>query len=228
MGVYRSFYSYRLLGVRQSHELITFDSAMDQNQQGNGSSASVLDPESLRSSAGWIRDELDPIVAREGPSSLEPDDVLTVHNLLVSIKSAPPMLQVISFSRIHLAIQAICGKATRWPTKLADEADRAMDAIEIRHGPVRGIRFPLFEPGGRLWNVCEPQDTSDLKDADDVGFVSAVREHISRFGGQFKGIQARKSGVYRWAVCGPRIIGYRTNVSQLVVKHNVCSPRRNN
>jgi hypothetical protein len=133
---------------------------MDPIEQGNGSSASLLDPESLKSSAGWIRDELDPVVAREGPSSLEPDDVLTVHNLLVSIKGAPPTLQVISFSRIHLAIQAICGKATRWPTKLADEADTAMDAIEIRHGPVRGIRFPLFESGGRLWNVCEPQDTT--------------------------------------------------------------------
>jgi hypothetical protein len=161
MRLYRSLHSYRSLGVRrQSYELITFDLAMDPNQQGNGGSASLLNPESLKSSAGWIRDELDPIVAREGPSSLQPDDVLTVHNLLVSIKSVPPALQVISFSRIHLAIQAICGKATRWPTKLADEADMAMDAIESRHGPVRRIRFPLFEAGGRLWNICEPQDTT--------------------------------------------------------------------
>jgi hypothetical protein len=119
-----------------------------------------LDPESLKSAAGWVRDELDPIIAREGPSSLQPDDVLTIHNLLVSIKSAPPAFQVVSFSRIHLAIQAICGKATRWPTKLADEADMAMDAIESRHGPVGKIKFPLFETGGRLWNVCEPQDTT--------------------------------------------------------------------
>ena len=133
---------------------------MDQNQQGNGDSASMLDPQSLKRYAGWIRDELDPIVAREGPSSLEPDDVLTVHNLLVSIKSSHLAPQVISFSRIHLAIEAICGKATRWPTKLADEADLAMESIESRHGPVRKIKIPLFDVGGRLRSICEPQDTT--------------------------------------------------------------------
>lgn len=90
MRVYRSLHSYRSLGVRrQTYELITYDSAMDLHQQGNGNPPSLLDPESLRSSAGWIRDELDPIVAREGPSSLEPDDVVTVHNLLDSIKALP-------------------------------------------------------------------------------------------------------------------------------------------
>jgi hypothetical protein len=133
---------------------------MDQNEQGNGDSASLLDPESLKRSAGWIRDELDPIVAREGSSSLEPDDVLTVHNILVSIIRSHLTLQVVSFSRIHLAIQAICGKATRWPTKLADEADLAMESIESHHGPLRKIKFPLFDAGGRLWNICESQDAT--------------------------------------------------------------------
>lgn len=85
--------------------------------------AEILSPANLREKSAWIRDELDIIVAREGGKELSPDDVLTIHDILVSLKNHTITKWTLRYSRIGLAVETIRGKATRWPTKLADEAD---------------------------------------------------------------------------------------------------------
>lgn len=63
-------------------------------------------------------------------------------------------------SRIHLAVQAISGKATRWPAYLVEAAEEAVNKMEAQHGPIRKMKPFLFEKGGRLWHVCKSSDTS--------------------------------------------------------------------
>jgi hypothetical protein len=120
----------------------------------------ILHPHALRQIASHIRDTLDPLVAREGASALEPDDVLTVHTLLVSLQTFRVPLAAIRYSRIHLAVAEMCGKATRWPAKLADEAEAVVRSLELHYGPLMQIKPPLFNTYGRLWRVCEPHETS--------------------------------------------------------------------
>jgi hypothetical protein len=123
-----------------------------------------LSSASLTSFGRWIRDILDPAVARlGGAAALSSDQVLKLrallHNLqhgimttvpsvsasyqstksslkprpVLHIAPAPstlPQLGTIAESRIHLALDIIRGKATRWPLSLADEADRVLHRWE--------------------------------------------------------------------------------------------------
>ena len=44
----------------------------------------------LRQLAAWIRDTLDPLMAREGPDIIHSDDVLTLHELFVALQPVCP------------------------------------------------------------------------------------------------------------------------------------------
>jgi hypothetical protein len=112
----------------------------------------------LRKMSAWIRDTLDPLMAREGPNELHPDDVLTLHNIFLNLQHHKISLATMQFSRIHLAVSDVCGKATRWPKKLADEADRVVACLESYFGPLKAVRTPLYEVGGRLHGISEPRD----------------------------------------------------------------------
>lgn len=121
---------------------------------------SVLSAPHLRQIASWIRDELDPHVAREGPMALDPNDVLTIHSVLLALHNFRVPLKTLRLSRVHIAVTEMCGKATRWPRKLVDEADNVVESWEKQFGKVKKIRVPLFEDGGRLWGICDPSDTT--------------------------------------------------------------------
>jgi hypothetical protein len=127
---------------------------------------------SLAAFSHWIRDILDPIIAREGGTmALSSEQVLKLralmHNLrhgsrtavvapassptsrrlrppltLSGISQLPPPPGVIAESRIHLALDVIRGKATRWPDSLADEADRVLRRWERNNG----VRMPYGLP----------------------------------------------------------------------------------
>jgi hypothetical protein len=113
----------------------------------------------LRKTAAWIRDDLDPLVAREGPQALDPNDVLSLHSLLLDLQMEPISIHLLRTSRIYLAVREICGKATRWPSRLIDEADQVIQAWEATLGPLKNIRTPLYEKGGRLHGICDPSQT---------------------------------------------------------------------
>lgn len=113
---------------------------------------------SLRHTATWIREDLDTLVAREGPDALGVNDVLALHSVFVALQSRPISIDKMRFSRIHLAVQEICGRATRWPARLVEEADRVVETLESRMGSLRSVRTPLYEQGGRLYGICQPND----------------------------------------------------------------------
>jgi hypothetical protein len=118
----------------------------------------ILTPGNLRRTAAWIRDVLDPVVACNGPGVLRADDVLTIHIVLLALQAHQMSLYVLRFSRIHLAVANICGKATRWPKMLIDESDRVIDHLVQMFGPLKDIKLPLFELDGRLHGICGPSE----------------------------------------------------------------------
>ncbi|KAF2418048.1 hypothetical protein EJ08DRAFT_707452 [Tothia fuscella] len=117
-----------------------------------------LKPEALRCAAAWIRDDLDPLVAREGPKALGQDEIISIHTLLILMQQHQIPLHTLRFSRIHLAIDELRGKATRWPKMLVMEADCVVEYLVSTYGPLKHIRTPLYEKGGRLSGVCLPGD----------------------------------------------------------------------
>ena len=125
--------------------------------------ASVYDHEFLRRQARWIRDDLDPQVAQDGPDALHSDDILTLDEFLRRLIASTVRLDDIRFSRLHLAITGICGRATRWPKKLIERADAVRTAWEAEHGPLQKLFPPLYESGGRLHGICKPEDVSKEK-----------------------------------------------------------------
>ena len=125
--------------------------------------ASVYNPDFLRQQARWIRDDLDPQVARDGPDALHSDDVLTLDEFLRKLLTSNINLEDIRFSRLHVAISSISGLATPWPKKLIGRADAVRAVWEAKHGPLTKLATPLYEPGGRLNGICKPEDLSKEK-----------------------------------------------------------------
>ena len=163
----------------------------------------ILSPSSLRETAAWVRDILDPLVAREGPAELHPDDVLTLHTILLGLQKWPVTRWTLRYSRIGLAIVLICGKCTRWPAKLADEADKYKQLLErcqlfeadkmqscVEHlerifGPLTELTIPLYEKGGRLYAICEPEDIT--RESLIMRFASHSPSHVDDSRAYFHG-----------------------------------------
>ncbi|WPH03420.1 Hypothetical protein R9X50_00630000 [Acrodontium crateriforme] len=108
----------------------------------------------------WIRDELDLQVARDGPDALHSDELLRLDEFLRRLLDTTPNIKIsdIRQSRIHLAIQCISGRATRWPKRLIDRCE-ALEEVWVGHfGPLKEVGTALYEPSGRLWGLSKPED----------------------------------------------------------------------
>ncbi|KAK8190137.1 uncharacterized protein BKA78DRAFT_353593 [Phyllosticta capitalensis] len=114
-----------------------------------------LSKEALRERASWIRDVLDPQIARDGPEVMSPDDVLTLHELFQALLDVEQLsLPILRYSRIHMAVMDVCGKATRWPKKLAEGCDQIVDVWTERFGRLAEVRPRLCRSEGRLDGIC--------------------------------------------------------------------------
>ncbi|KAK7535064.1 uncharacterized protein J3D65DRAFT_604485 [Phyllosticta citribraziliensis] len=114
-----------------------------------------LSKEALRQRASWIRDVLDPQIARDGPEVMSPDDVLTLHELFQALLDVEQLsMSVLRYSRIHMAVTDVCGKATRWPKKLAEGCDHVVDVWTERFGRLTDVRPRLCKSEGRLNGIC--------------------------------------------------------------------------
>ena len=118
----------------------------------------VQNSEYLRQQAHWIRDVLDPKIAVDGPDALAPDDALTLDELFRKLLESTIKFEGIRYSRMHLAISQITGKATRWPTKLVNRCDVLKYVWEAQFGSLKSLGLILYEPKGRLHGVCKPED----------------------------------------------------------------------
>lgn len=132
-------------------------------QPHSGSAAhqhSVYNPDFLRKQARWIRDELDPQVARDGPDALHSDEILDLDEFLRKLLGSNMTIDDLRYSRIHLAVTEIAGRASRWPARLVTRCDALKEAWELAYDPLRQIGTLLYEQGGRLHGVCKVEDLS--------------------------------------------------------------------
>jgi hypothetical protein len=108
----------------------------------------------LKDIAAWIRDELDQLVARDGPDSLRPDDVLTLHDIFVALRKSSTITAMdLRSSGIHNAVKLISGVATRWPARLCDECDKIISTWTARFGEFSELHPFLHGRGGRLEGI---------------------------------------------------------------------------
>lgn len=119
---------------------------------------SVYDPKYLLRQCRWIRDDLDPQIARDGPDALHSDEILRLDEFLRRLLTSNISLEDIRHSRLHLAIENISGQATRWPKRLIERADAVRVTWETSHGSLKNLAIPLYESGGRLHGICKPED----------------------------------------------------------------------
>ncbi|KAK5134485.1 hypothetical protein LTR08_006402 [Meristemomyces frigidus] len=125
--------------------------------------SSVYDPEFLRKQTRWIRDQLDPQIARDGRDALHSDEVLMIDQFLRRLLKSNISVEDIRHSRIHLAVMDIAGHATRWPERIITRCEALKESWEAKYGPLRDIGILLYEPGGRLHGICTPTDLSKEK-----------------------------------------------------------------
>ncbi|KAL1296769.1 hypothetical protein AAFC00_000233 [Neodothiora populina] len=122
-----------------------------------------LDRDYLRKRASWIRDELDPLVAREGPDVLCPDIVLTLVTFFDELCRASIPTETLVYSRVPRALLEITGRATRWPGKLIDKVEHVIKHLEESHGSLEEMRPLLYEGEGRLNGISSPEDVEREK-----------------------------------------------------------------
>jgi len=115
----------------------------------------------LREVSHWIRDELDPVVAREGPGVLRADDVLTLHDIFQGLRKSSDISALdLRATGIHKAIMDISGKATRWPSRLIDDCDMIIELWTSRFGRLKDLHPFLYGRGGRLEGIASMEETS--------------------------------------------------------------------
>ncbi|KAH9822002.1 hypothetical protein Tdes44962_MAKER04899 [Teratosphaeria destructans] len=124
---------------------------------------SMISPEYLREQTRWIRDVLDQEVAREGPDSIHAEDILKLDELIRQLRDSDLGVRDIKYSRIHLAMLEISGRATRWPRVVIERCDAVAEVWEQKFGRLQDLGTCLYEEGGRLYGVCRPEDTSKDK-----------------------------------------------------------------
>ncbi|KAI5275193.1 hypothetical protein E4T47_01716 [Aureobasidium subglaciale] len=120
--------------------------------------SSILDVTYLKGRVSWIRDELDPLVARDGPDTLRPDTVIVLFKFFEQLRTSLPSLESVRESRIHLALIDIARRATRWPVRLIEEAEEIIHKWESEWGPLSHIKVNLYDTGGRLHGISTPED----------------------------------------------------------------------
>lgn len=129
----------------------------------------------LKQLATWIRDDLDILVAREGPDILRSDDVLFLHEIFVNLRQADTITALdLRATGIHKAVQDIAGVATRWPSRLCDDCDKIVSIWQAKFGSFRDLHPLLYGRGGRLEGIANVTEHSREVDTVPTGLLSHV------------------------------------------------------
>ncbi|KAF2683819.1 hypothetical protein K458DRAFT_478168 [Lentithecium fluviatile CBS 122367] len=115
----------------------------------------------LRQIAYWIRDELDPIIAREGPEHLRVDDVLILHDIFQALRTSSSITALdLRATGIHKAVLDVSGLATRWPGRLCDDCDKIISIWTAKFGRLEDLHPFLYGRGGRLEGIASVEGSS--------------------------------------------------------------------
>lgn len=122
----------------------------------------------LKQLAHWIRDDLDLLVAREGPDVLRPDDVVMLHELFVALRQSTAITALdLRATGVHKAVKDIASIATRWPKRLCDDCDKVLALWTSKFGPLDELHPFLYGRRGRLEGIASLAEYSS-----EVGHIS--------------------------------------------------------
>ncbi|KAF2715723.1 hypothetical protein K504DRAFT_33427 [Pleomassaria siparia CBS 279.74] len=115
----------------------------------------------LRQIAVWIRDELDPVIARDGPEILRADDVLMLHEMFYALRHSQTISALdLRATGIHRAVMEVAGTATRWPGRLADDCDKIILVWQKKFGALENLRPFMYGRAGRLEGIASATEFS--------------------------------------------------------------------
>jgi hypothetical protein len=115
----------------------------------------------LKALAAWIRDDLDPDIAQNGPDRLRPDDVLVLHDVFQALRSSTTITALdLRATGIHRAVMEVAGTATRWPGRLADDCDEILLAWTSKFGRLEDLHPFMYGRGGRLEGIASAGEFS--------------------------------------------------------------------
>jgi hypothetical protein len=115
----------------------------------------------LKELTAWIRDDLDPKVAQEGPDTLRPDDVLVLHEFFQALQSSTTLTALdLRATGIHRAVMEVAGTATRWPGRLADDCDEIIRIWTSKFGRLEDLHPFMYGRGGRLEGIASAGEFS--------------------------------------------------------------------
>lgn len=129
--------------------------------------------EELRTHSRYIRDNLMPLVGRNGRDcGLNSRDLALLRSTLLKVNAIPVTLDVLRFSRIGKALVLI--STPGWPADIAAMARKILVRWEDALGPLQELRADLWGIGGRLEGVRKVEFTMP----DDAEWVSSWRQVI--------------------------------------------------
>jgi len=110
--------------------------------------------ENLLCHSRYIRDVLQPIVAKKG-GRLNEQQITALKTIFASISSVKMTRELLQYSRIEKALSIIAVEGDAWPVDAILISEALINAWDIRIGPLRTIRADLWGPGGRLEGVMK-------------------------------------------------------------------------
>jgi hypothetical protein len=109
----------------------------------------------LKQLAQWIRDDLDPVIAQEGPDRIRADDVLALHEIFQALRKSTNISALdLRATGIHRAVMEVAGIATRWPGRLADDCDKIISVWTSKFGRLEDLHPFMYGRGGRLEGIA--------------------------------------------------------------------------
>lgn len=107
----------------------------------------------LRNDARWIRDSLGPLLAQEGPLTVDSLTLSCVGELLQDLEHTAVTIDMLRFSRIDKALVEIWKNGSLWPADIVLRAKELVICWEDVLGPLKNLRAELWALGGRLEDV---------------------------------------------------------------------------
>ena len=112
-----------------------------------------LTQKELRCWSRYVRNNLACEVACYGEEALTAPTVESVRGFMERLQNTEAKIEVLRYSRIHLALMEISAVGSRWPSALISASEEILRAWQDKLGSLSDVRGDIWGPGGRLEGV---------------------------------------------------------------------------
>ncbi|KAI9730068.1 MAG: hypothetical protein M1834_006060 [Cirrosporium novae-zelandiae] len=109
----------------------------------------------LRYNTRYLRDVILPQVIQGGFNYLSGHSINRLSEFLQKLEVSKVTVHMLSYSRIHNALEEICNSHRHWSLEIVKNAQHILSEWEENLGPLSLIQSNLWEPGGRMEGCCK-------------------------------------------------------------------------